>query len=40
MAHLMGIRMFEITKAKLGASDEARQAISMMIDEIRTAKLV
>ena len=40
MAHLMGIRMFEITKAKLGASDEARQAISMLIDEIRSAKLV
>jgi hypothetical protein len=39
-AHLFGIRMFEITKAKLGANDEARQAISMMMEEIRTAKLV
>ena len=39
-AHLFGIRMFEITKAKLGANDEARRAISMLIEEVRTAKLV
>jgi hypothetical protein len=39
-AHLFGIRMFEITKAKLGANDEARSAISMLLEEIRTAKLV
>ncbi|MDX1951922.1 MAG: prepilin-type N-terminal cleavage/methylation domain-containing protein [Verrucomicrobiota bacterium] len=38
--HLFGIRMFQITKAKLGASDEARIAISRMMDEIRTGKLV
>jgi len=38
--HLFGVRMFEITKAKLGASDEARQAISLLISEIRTAKNV
>lgn len=39
-AHLFGVRLFEITKAKLGANDEARRAISLLIDEIRTAKLV
>jgi len=39
-AHLFGIRMFEITKAKLGANDEARQAISLLMEEIRTAKQV
>jgi prepilin-type N-terminal cleavage/methylation domain-containing protein len=39
-AHLFGARLFEITKAKLGANDEARHAISMLSDEIRTAKLV
>jgi Tfp pilus assembly protein PilW len=39
-AHLFGMRMFEITKAKLGANDEARQAITLMMNEIRTAKLV
>lgn len=38
--HMAGMRMVEITKAKLGANDEARQGISLMIDEIRTAKLV
>lgn len=38
--HLFGIRMFEITKAKLGANDEARNAISLLIEEIRTAKIV
>lgn len=39
-AQLFGVRMFEITKAKLGASDDARQAISLLISEIRTAKIV
>jgi type II secretory pathway pseudopilin PulG len=39
-AHLTGVRMFQITRAKLGASDEARSAINLLIDEIRTAKLV
>jgi type II secretory pathway pseudopilin PulG len=38
--HLFGVRMFEITKAKLGASDEARQAITLLISEVRTAKIV
>lgn len=39
-AHLFGVRLFEITKAKLGANDEARRAVSLLVDEIRTAKLV
>jgi prepilin-type N-terminal cleavage/methylation domain-containing protein len=38
--HLFGLRMFEITKAKLGASDDARGSISRMIGEIRSAKLI
>lgn len=38
--HLLGLRMFEMTKAKLGASDDARRAISSMISEIRSAKIV
>lgn len=38
--HLLGLRMFEMTKAKLGASDDARRAISSMISEIRSAKTV
>jgi prepilin-type N-terminal cleavage/methylation domain-containing protein len=39
-AHMAGLRMVEITKAKLGANDEARQGISHLIEEIRTAKRV
>lgn len=39
-AHLFGIRMYEITKAKLGANDEAREAITLLVEEVRTAKQV
>ena len=39
-SHLFGVRMFEITKAKLGASDDARQAISLLMSEISSAKIV
>ena len=38
--HLFGMRLFELTKAKLGASDEARGAISTLIGEIRSAKML
>jgi type II secretory pathway pseudopilin PulG len=40
MSHLAGLQMFELSKAKLGASDEARGAIGRLVNEIRTAKLV
>ncbi|HTG42935.1 MAG TPA: hypothetical protein VK633_00265 [Verrucomicrobiae bacterium] len=40
MAHLFGVRLFELTKAKLGANQEARKAIALLTDEIRTGKLV
>jgi prepilin-type N-terminal cleavage/methylation domain-containing protein len=39
-AHLFGAHLFQLTKSKLGANQEARQAISMLIEEIRTGKLV
>lgn len=39
-SHLFGLRMFELTRAKLGASDEARAAISKLVEEIRSSKLV
>lgn len=39
-AHLFGIRMFEITKAKLGANDEARAALGSLIEEVRSSKRV
>lgn len=38
--HLFGLRMFELTKAKLGASDEARTALGRLTTEIRTAKII
>jgi type II secretory pathway pseudopilin PulG len=38
--HLFGLRMVEISKAKLGASDDARQAISLIISEVRSARTV
>ncbi len=39
-AQLTGARMFQITKAKLGASDDAREAINDLVGEIRAAKLI
>ena len=38
--HLFGMRMYQLTRSKLGANDEARAAISGMIGEIRSAKLL
>lgn len=39
-ANIFGLRMYQITKAKLGASDEAREAVSRLVNEIRSAKIV
>lgn len=39
-SHLFGVRMVEITKAKLGASDEARRALGRLTAEIRSAKRI
>lgn len=39
-AHLFGGRLFQITRGKLGANQEARKALSLLIDEVRSAKLV
>ena len=38
--HLFGLRMFELAKAKLGASDEARTGLATMLDDIRGGVLV
>lgn len=38
--HLIGVRMFQYTKSKLGGNDDARSAITRLIGEVRTAKLV
>lgn len=37
---MYGMRMLQIVKPKLGASDEARRAISLLTDEIREARSV
>jgi len=39
-ANIFGLRLYGITKAKLGASDEAREAISRLVNEVRSAKIV
>jgi hypothetical protein len=39
-AHIFGLRFFEITKAKLVASDDARRSVSRLITEIRGAKMI
>jgi type II secretory pathway pseudopilin PulG len=38
--HLAGIRMFQYTRTKLGGNDDARSAVSHMIEEIRSAKKI
>lgn len=39
-AHLFGMRLFQITKAKLGANQDARVALSKLTDEVRAAKWI
>ena len=39
-ANIFGLRMMQITRAKLGANDEARKAIGKLVSEVRSAKLV
>jgi hypothetical protein len=39
-SHLFGLRMYQVTTPKLGASDEARAAVSKLINDIRSARLV
>jgi type II secretory pathway pseudopilin PulG len=35
-----GMRLFELTRSKLGASDDARKAIDLLCTEIRSAKII
>ena len=39
-AHAFGLKLFEMSKTKLGASDDARAAVGSMVSEIRQAKLI
>lgn len=39
-SHIYGMRMFQLSRSKLGASDEARRAVSKLAEEIRSAKIL
>ena len=39
-AHLTGLKMFNFTQAKLGASDEARKSLGDLVAEVRSAQRV
>ena len=39
-AQITGLKMYNLTKAKLGASDQARGALNLLVTEIRSAKIV
>lgn len=36
--HITGLKMYELTKAKLGANDETRTALGLLSGEVRAAK--
>jgi len=39
-AYIYGLRMLQFTKPKLGASDQARTAISLLTEDVRSAHLI
>ena len=39
-SHIMGMKLMQITQAKLGANDSARKAFGKLQDEIRAAKTI
>ncbi|MBI5385759.1 MAG: hypothetical protein HZA90_13855 [Verrucomicrobia bacterium] len=39
-SHLYGLRMAQVICPKLGASDEARAAVSKLVEEVRSAKIL
>lgn len=39
-AHITGLKMYELTKAKLGANDETRTAVGLLSAEVRAAKSI
>ena len=39
-SHIYGMRMLQLSRSKLGASDEARRAVSKLVEEIRSAKIL
>lgn len=39
-AQITGLKMYNLTKAKLGASDQSRGAMNLLVSEIRSAKII
>jgi len=39
-SHLFGVRLYEITKAKLSASEDARRGLTLLYDEVRSGKII
>ena len=39
-AQIAGLKMYNLTKAKLGASDQARAALNLLVTEVRSGKIV
>ena len=39
-SHITGLKMYEITKAKLGANDQTRTALGLLMSEVRSAKTI
>ncbi len=39
-SYVFGMRMYELSRAKMGCTDDARRAINKMVDEIRSATVI
>jgi hypothetical protein len=39
-AHINGLRMYEITRAKLGASETTRMSLALLVSEVRSAQRI
>lgn len=39
-SHITGLKMYELTKAKLGANDQTRTALGLLVGEVRSAKII
>ena len=38
--HIFGLRLFELSKAKMGASDDVRTSLAYFLDEVRSNQLI
>jgi len=39
-SHVVGLKMYQITQAKLGSSDQARQSVGLLISDVRSSSRV